>query len=104
MSIVSLSPTATEMLFAIGAGDQIVAVDDYSTYPEEAPVTDLSGFTPNLEAIASYSPDLIVVSNDTDGMVAALVDVGIPTLLLPAAVTFDDVYAQFITLGLRYRK
>ena len=58
--IVSLSPTATEMLFAIGAGDQVEAVDDQSNYPPDAPVTDLSGFEPNLEAIASYEPDLVV--------------------------------------------
>lgn len=98
-AIVSLSPTATEMLFAVGAGSQVVAVDEFSYYPEEAPVTDLSGFTPNLEAIASYEPDLVVVSNDTDGIVAALGEVGVPTLLLPAAVTFDDVYGQIRALG-----
>ena len=51
-AIVSLSPTATEMLFAIDAGDRVVAVDDQSTYPPEAPITDLSGFNPNIEAIA----------------------------------------------------
>ena len=99
-AIVSLSPTATEMLFAIGAGSQVVAVDEFSYYPEEAPVTDLSGFTPNLEAIASYEPDLVVVSNDTDGIVAALGEVGVPALLLPAAVTFDDVYGQIRALGI----
>lgn len=99
-AIVSLSPTATEMLFAIGAGSQVAAVDEFSYHPEEAPVTDLSGFTPNLEAIASYEPDLVVVSNDTDGIVAALGEVGVPTLLLPAAVTFDDVYGQIRTLGI----
>ena len=99
-AVVSLSPTATEMLFAIGAGTQVVAVDEFSYYPEEAPVTDLSGFTPNLEAIASYEPDLVVVSNDTDGIVAALGEVGVPALLLPAAVTFDDVYGQIRALGI----
>ena len=41
--IVSLSPTATEMLFAIGAGAQVVAVDDHSNFPADAPKTDLSG-------------------------------------------------------------
>lgn len=98
-AIISLSPTASEMLFAIGAGDQVVAVDEYSNYPAEAPITDLSGFTPNLEAIASYGPDMVVVGNDVDGLVASLNDVGIPTLFLPAAVTFDDVYEQVRDLG-----
>ena len=50
--IVSLSPTATESLFAIGAGRQVIAVDDQSDYPKTAPKTTLSGFTPNVEAIA----------------------------------------------------
>src|SRR5262245_49549118 len=44
--IVSLSPTATEMLFAVGAGKQVVAVDDFSTYPTNAPKTKLSGYKP----------------------------------------------------------
>ncbi len=51
-AIVSLSPTATEMLFAVGAGDQVEAVDDQSDFPADAPTTDLSGFEPNIEAIA----------------------------------------------------
>ena len=67
--IVSLSPTATEDLFAVGAGAQVIAVDDQSDYPKRAPRTKLSGFTPNVEAIASYNPDLVVVSND-GGLVA----------------------------------
>ena len=53
--IVSLSPTATEDLFAIGAGDQVVAVDEQSNYPAEAPTTELSGFEPNVEAIGATS-------------------------------------------------
>lgn len=98
-AIVSLSPTATEMLFAVGAGPQVVAVDEYSYYPEEAPVTDLSGFTPNLEAIVSYSPDLVVVSDDIDGIVAALDGVGITTLVLPGVATVDEVYDQITVVG-----
>ncbi|MCA0144377.1 ABC transporter substrate-binding protein [Blastococcus sp. LR1] len=98
-SIVSLSPSATEMLFAIGAGDQVKAVDDYSNFPEDAPVTDLSGFTPNAEAIAGYEPDLVVLSNDQNGIVDALDALAVPTLLLEAAVGVDDTYAQIETLG-----
>ena len=70
--IVSLSPTATESLFAVGAGPQVIAVDDQSDYPREAPRTKLSGFTPNVEAIAGYKPDLVVLSFDTGGVVASL--------------------------------
>ncbi|WP_240619597.1 ABC transporter substrate-binding protein [Blastococcus sp. TF02-8] len=98
-SIVSLSPTATEMLFAIDAGDQVKAVDDYSNYPEDAPVTDLSGFTPNAEAIAGYQPDLVVLSNDQNGIVDALAALEVPTLLLEAATSVDDTYEQIETLG-----
>jgi iron complex transport system substrate-binding protein len=98
--IISLSPTATENLFAIGAGDQVVAVDDYSYYPAEAPVTDLSGFAPNVEAILSYSPDLLVIAGSPDDLQAAVEAVGIPVLLMGAAVSIDGVYTQIERLGL----
>src|SRR6476619_269543 len=75
--IISLSPTATESLFAIGAGKQVVAVDDQSDYPKRAPRTSLSGFTPNVEAIAGYKPDLVVASYDPNGLVATLRRLGI---------------------------
>jgi len=100
-SIVSLSPTATEMLFEVGAGDQVVAVDEYSYFPVEAPVTNLSGLTPNIEAIAEYEPDLVVVSDDIDGVVSSLVDLGIPVLQLSGldVTTLDDVYHQIEVIG-----
>lgn len=98
-AIVSLSPTATEMLFAVGAGDQVVAVDEYSYYPPEAPVTDLSGFTPNVEAVTAYEPDLVVVSDDADGIVGSLETLGIPVLHLPAAAGIDDAWSQIERLG-----
>ncbi|CAN5186834.1 ABC transporter substrate-binding protein [soil metagenome] len=97
--IVSLGPTATEMLFAVGAGDQVVAAEEHSTFPPEAPTTDLSGFAPNLEAIVDYEPDLVVLTNDQDDIVAGLDRVGIETLLLPEAGTLDDVYAEIAELG-----
>ena len=97
--IVSLSPTATETLFAIGAGDQVVAVDEYSYYPLEAPVTDLSGFSPNVEAILSYSPDLLVISGSPDDLQASMEAVGIPVLLFGSAATLDDAYTQIKELG-----
>ncbi len=97
--IVSLSPTGTEMLFAIGAGDRVVAADDYSTYPEEAPRTELSGYQPNAEAIAGYKPDLVVLANDQNGIVAALEKLKIPVLHEPAAEKIDDSYDQIADLG-----
>lgn len=98
-AIVSMSASATEMLFAIGAGDQVVAVDTTSSYPAEAPRTDLSAFTPNAEAIASYAPDLVLISFDANELLASLNELAIPTLLLPAPATLDDVWGQFQTLG-----
>jgi iron complex transport system substrate-binding protein len=97
--IISLSPTATEMLFAIGAGKQVVAVDDQSNYPPEAPRTDLSGYQPNIEAIAAKKPDLVVVQYDSDGVLGKLATLKIPTLTLPSAKTFDESYAQMQKLG-----
>lgn len=97
--IVSLSPTATEMLFAIGAGSQVVAVDEYSNFPANAPKTDLSGFTPNVEAIAAKNPDLVVLSDDAKGIVAQLGTLKIKTHIAPAAVTLDDTYKQIKEFG-----
>jgi iron complex transport system substrate-binding protein len=97
--IVSLSPTATEMLFAIAAGGQVVAVDDQSTYPANAPVTKLSGFQPNVEAIAAYAPDLVVAADDTGGIVHGLGALNVPILIEPAAKNLDDSYKQIEQLG-----
>ncbi|WP_182879204.1 ABC transporter substrate-binding protein [Microbispora sp. H10949] len=97
--IVSLSPTATEILFAIGAGGQVGAVDDQSNYPLEAPKTSLSGFKPNVEAIAAAKPDLVVLANDLEGVVAGLGKVGVPVLLEPAATKLEDTYDQIRDLG-----
>ena len=100
-AIISLSPTATEMLFAIGAGDQVIAVDPFSNYPEEAgeKMTELSAFEPNVEAIAGYEPDLVI----TDGTNFDLLDqfdaLGIAHWEGPAAVTLVDTYAQIEQLG-----
>jgi iron complex transport system substrate-binding protein len=98
--IVSLSATATEILFAIDAGDEVVAVDDQSTYPAEAPMTKLSGFQPNVEAIAGYTPDLVVVSYDPGGLVKSLKALAIPTLIQPAAASMKDSYDQIADLGI----
>ena len=98
--IVSLSPTATESLFAIHAGDQVVAVDDQSNYPAEAPHSKLSGYQPNVEAIAGYRPDLVVAAFDPSGLVKGLRKLGIPVLLQPAATNLDEAYAEIEALGL----
>ena len=97
--IVSLSPTATEMLFAIGAGDQVIAAEENSNYPDEAPDTDLSGFEPNVEAIAAHEPDLVIASNEPGDLEDSIEALDIPFLLQPAAETLDDTYAEILELG-----
>ena len=99
--IVSLSPTATEMLYAIGAGAQVVAVDEYSNYPQEAVDlgTPLSGFEPNIEAISGYEPDLVVISYDPGSLVEQLGSLGIPVFTANAAMNLDGVYEQITQFG-----
>ena len=97
--IVSLSPTATESLFSIGAGRQVVAVDSASDYPKRAPRTKLSGITPNAEGIARFHPDLVVVQYDANKIVEALDKLRIRVLVQPSASTLADAYAQIRRLG-----
>jgi iron complex transport system substrate-binding protein len=98
-AIVSLSPTATEMLYAIGAGGQVKAVDSDSDYPASAPITKLSAYQPNAEAIAAYKPDLVIISNDINGITAKLTALSIPVLDLPAAENVPGVYSELTQLG-----
>jgi cobalamin transport system substrate-binding protein len=96
--IVSLSPTGTEDLFAIGAGKQVVAVDQDSDYPKRAPRTALSGLNPNVEAIANYHPDLVVISNGGP-FVQQLEQLGIRVVGEPAAKTILGAYSEIKGLG-----
>lgn len=99
--IVSLSPTHTEMLFALDAVSQVIAVDSLSNYPEEAAAvrTDLSAYEPNVEAISAYEPDLVVIADDFTGLTEQLDAIGIPVWEGLAPATLDDVYAQIEDLG-----
>ena len=97
--IISLSPTATEDLYAVGAGSQVVAVDSDSNYPASAPKTSLSGLTPNIEAIAKYRPDLVIAAENTGGLVSGLTKLGVPVLIEPAAASLDGAYAQIGQIG-----
>ncbi len=98
-AIVSISTTATEMLFAIDAGDQVTAVDSLSTYPPGTPVTDLSGYAASAEAVAALDPDLVVLSYDPGGVIEGLELLDIPVLYLDAAADMDGVYRQIEVLG-----
>jgi iron complex transport system substrate-binding protein len=97
--IVSLSDASTEDLFAIGAGHQVVAVDQYSTYPPNAPRTKLSGFSPNVEAIARYKPDLVVISDNVDHIESQLASLHVPVLLEAAPADLAGADAQITQLG-----
>jgi iron complex transport system substrate-binding protein len=96
--IVSLSPTLTEDLFAIGAGSQVVAVDNQSNYPASAPHTDLSGYTPNVEAIAAYKPDLVVLSYQGP-WVSQLERLGIDVRYEAGAENLAQAYEEIRDLG-----
>jgi iron complex transport system substrate-binding protein len=99
--IVSLSPTATEMLYAIGADGPLVAVDDQSNYPPQVldKPHDLSGYQPNVEAIAALKPDLVLIGDDSSGLSKQLQALGLTTWVGAAAASFDDVYTQIEQLG-----
>ena len=97
--VVSLSPASTEDLFAIGAGPQVTAVDKLSDYPPSAPRGDIDAFKPNVEAIAATKPDLVIVYDDTNNVVAGLTQLKVPVLLLAAASSLDDAYGQISLLG-----
>ena len=97
--IISLSPTLTEDLFAIGAGKQVIAVDEDSNYPRRAPRTSLSGFTPNAEAIANYHPDLVLISYNPSGFAAQLRQLGIKVVNVPAANDLKQAYKEIVQLG-----
>lgn len=97
--IVSLSPTGTEDLYALGAGGQVIAVDSYSIYPPQAPRTNLSGYTPDVEAIAKYQPDLVVLSEDNDHVIAQLQKLSIPVLFVPPASSLAAAYQEIDQLG-----
>ncbi len=98
-AILSLSPTATEMLYAIGAGSQVKAVDSLSDYPPQAPRTKLSAYQPNVEAIVAERPDLVVESGDTGQLTKHLAGFSIPVLELPAPTNFAGEVREFNELG-----
>ena len=99
--IVSLSPTHTEILYALGAGDQVVAVDSMSNYPAESAsvLTDISAYEPNVEAISTLEPDLVVIGDDFSGLAEQLSTIGIESWVSPAPMTLDEAYQQIVELG-----
>ena len=99
--IISLSPSITEILFEIGSGNQVIAVDNLSNYPNEAPITDISAYDPNVEAISLLNPDLVILSYNIKNLKTALKKIGIETIYLPAPLKFEDILDQIDYLGLQ---
>lgn len=97
--IVSLSPTVTETLFAIGAGSQVTAVDNQSDYPANAPHSSLSGFDPNIEAVLAKHPDLVILSYAPAGLIGKLTAAKVPVIDAAAANNLTDVYTQIDMIG-----
>jgi iron complex transport system substrate-binding protein len=98
--IVSLSPTATEMLFAVGAGDQVIAVDNYSNFPAEAAELEkVDSFEPNVEAIAGLEPDLVIATYDPGNLVEQLNTLDIPVFFAGAVADLEGAYEQLEQIG-----
>ncbi|MFZ1063360.1 MAG: ABC transporter substrate-binding protein [Acidimicrobiales bacterium] len=108
--VVSLSPTATETLFAIGAGSQVQAVDTDSDYPKAGlPATRINALNPSVESIlgickktASYpttKPDLVVISYDANDIQQKLTNLGVKVVDQDAPTTLAGAYAQIVQLG-----
>ena len=99
--IISLSATHTEILFAVGAGEQVIAIDSMSNYPAESAgvLTDLSAYEPSVEAITAYEPDFVVIGDDFVGLAEQLTAVGIKSWVSSAPTTLDEAYAQIKDLG-----
>lgn len=97
--ILSLSASATQMLYAIGAGNQVIGVDKYSTWPPAAPRTKFTGFENSVEGYATMHPDLIVLASASAPVAAGLRKIGIRSIVLPAATTLAEAEAQITKLG-----
>jgi iron complex transport system substrate-binding protein len=99
--IVSLSATATEMLYAIGAQDQLVAVDNYSNYPEAAAAFEnkIDASQPSAEAIAALDATVVLLAYDPGNLQTQLEALGITVWTGTAATSFDDSYKQITELG-----
>lgn len=98
--IVSLAPSNTEILFAIGAGPRVVGVDSFSDYPEEAKrLPRLGGVTDtNFEKIVELRPDLALTIGGTEKQVKKLEELGVRVVVLQPR-TLEDVFAKIETVG-----
>jgi iron complex transport system substrate-binding protein len=102
--IVSLAPSNTELLYAVGAGDQVVGRDELSDYPEEAKAVESVGGSMgdfSTEAIVALEPDLVLASElNAPEIVKTLEDLGLIVYYLPNPKSFDDLYRNIETVGM----
>ena len=100
--VVSLAPANTEILYAIGAGAQVVGRDETSDYPAEAlalpTIGGYSGF--NLEAIVALHPDLVLAGGiNTPELVASLEQLGLTVYFLPNPGTLEEMFTNLETVA-----
>lgn len=98
--IVSLAPSETETIYAIGSGEQVVGVDSYSNYPEAAVAKQLVGdMTTNIEVVTGLNPDLVIASSSMNvDAIKQLRELNIPVYATDP-LTYDAVVAKIDTLG-----
>ena len=99
--IISLAPSNTEILYAVGLADRVVAVTKYDNYPPEAKEKpNIGGFSdPNLEQIVSLSPDLVVAAPIHEKQVIPQLEAKGITVLALAPKTLDEVMAAITLVG-----
>jgi iron complex transport system substrate-binding protein len=101
--VVSLAPSNTEILFALGAGDMVVGRDQFSDYPAEAKTIASVGGSMgeySLEAIAALKPDLVLASElNSPELVASLEKLGLTVYYLSNPKTFEDLYTNLETVA-----
>ena len=98
--IISYSPGATEILFAIGAGGRVVATDDFSDFPEEAlALPKLTYSSPDPEAALALDPDLVIMSGQQADQVEQFRSLGMTVLYLEEAADIDGVFANIALFG-----
>ncbi len=98
--IISLDPSTTEILFALGAGDKVIAADGFSNYPAEAPADEgLSAFNTDVEKVLSLEPDLVLTGFAEESLVGALETNKISYNVQTTPSSMEEVYAYVADLG-----
>lgn len=101
--IVSLAPSNTEILFAVGAGDQVIGRDEFSDYPAEAASIESVGGSMgeySAEAIVALEPDLVLAAEiNTPELVSQLEDLGLTVYYLSNPTTIEEMYTNLEIVG-----